>query len=550
MTLRDEARDGGADGGALGEGFPAIDDQRWRTRVGEELRGAPFESLVSTLPGGIEVQPLYHQRPWGDGEAPQALPGVSPFVRGARPAGESGAWLRCARVAAPDLDAAKVALAADLRGGCDGLWLRLDIPASPPAELPVGAVEHVGGGDEPRSDGIPIGTPEALAALLADVDLERVAIFLDAGAGSLAGAGFALQVLRLRGAESGEARLFLGIDPIGELAAEGALPDTLDRCEAAMAALATHCAAELPRSRAVTVSALPWHDAGATPAQELGWAFAALVRSLRRMEEAGLDVETAAGQIVLRVAVGRDFFLGIAKLRALRRLWAKLLAACGAADPPAPFVHAVSSDFALTRRDPWTNLLRVTTEVFAAVTGGADAITAAPYDRLLRSADDPAGSRLGRRIARNTQHVLSEEAHLGRVADPAGGSYYLETLTDELARAAWDEMRRVEASGGIAEHLRSGRLGEEAEAAWRARRRVLVEGNEAVLGVSVYSPPEGERAEELDADGGRRSPSSRRTRGILAGEVLEPLPRHRLAEPFEDEGVAPPAGAGTAEESA
>jgi len=526
----------------------AVSYEEWRARVEQELRGAPFDSLVSTLRGGIEIQPLYHERPWGGGEDPRGRPGAAPFVRGARPAGEAGGWLRCTRIGGGDPEAAKEALAADLRGGCDAAWLELDVRPRRQDELLTAVRERMVRGAEAGAEGIPIDSPEALAALIAGVDLERVALFLDAGAGSPTAAAFAFQALRLRAADRERARLFLGIDPIGALAAAGARAEPLEEREAEMAGFAVQCAAELPRSRAVTVSALPWHEAGATPAQELGWTAATLVRYLRRMVEEALDVLEAAEQVTFRIAVGRDLFLGIAKLRALRWLWTKVLAAGGVAAPPPPFVHAVSSDLALTRRDPWTNLLRVTTEVFAAVAGGADAITAAAYDRLLRSADEPAGSRLGRRLARNTQHVLSEEAHLGRVADPAGGSYYLETLTEELARAAWREMRRVEAAGGIAEHVRSGRLREEAETAWRERRAALVDGSDTVLGVSVYAPPDGEGAEEPEAAvGGRRHPA--RGRGIVAG-VLEPLPRHRLAEPFEDDGVAPPAGARTAEEPA
>jgi methylmalonyl-CoA mutase len=533
MTERDEARNGGAHGDARGERFAPVGYEEWRARVEEELRGAPFERLVSTLPGGIDVQPLYHERPWGEGDDPRGLPGTAPFVRGGRPAGEAGAWLRCARIDAPDPEAAKTALAADLRGGCDALWLELDVFPRPDA--------GIGGG-------IPISSPKALAALLREVDLERVALFLDAGVGSLDAAALVFDLLGMRRADRGRVALFLGVDPIGALAADGASTEPLEDFEPWMTALAVRCAATLPRSRAIGVSALPWHEAGATPAQELGWAVATLVRYLRRMEEAGLGAEAAAGQVELRVAVGRDLFLGIAKLRSLRLLWAKLLGVCGVVNPPPPFLHAVSSDRALARRDPFTNMLRVTTEVFAAVVGGADAITAVPYDRLLPSAGGPAGSRLGRRIARNTQHVLAEEAHVGRVADPAGGSYYLETLTEELARAAWDELRRVEAAGGIAEHLRSGRLREEAEAAWQEQRRALVAGAEPVLGVSLYPPPADERAEE--ADGGRRPQVSRRAEGVLAGEFVGPLPRHRLAEPFEDEGVAPPAAAGAAEKPA
>ncbi len=562
MTERDEARNDGVDG----SGFIPIRYEEWRARVEEELRGAPFERLVSTLPGGIEIQPLYHRRPWGEGDDPRGLPGAAPFVRGARPAGEAGAWLRSARIDAPDPEAAKAAVAAELRGGCDALWLELDVFARPDAGI--GTAESIGRpGDDPgalaagggsssgaagRGDsgagadgeraesGIRIRSPQALAALLREVDLERIALFLAAGLGSHDAAVLVFDLLRSRGADRGRVRLFLGIDPIGELAADGALTEPLEDCESWMAVIAARCAATLARSRAVAVSALPWHEAGATIPQELGWALATLVRYLRRMEAAGLQLDTAARQIELRLAVDRDLFLGIAKLRAMRRLWTKLLGACGLDEPPPPFVHAVSSELALTRRDPFTNMLRVTTEAFAAVAGGADAITAASYDRLLPSAEQPAGWGLGRRVARNTHHVLAEEAHLGKVADPAGGSYYLETLTEELARRAWDELRRIEAAGGIAEHLRSGRLRAAAEAAWRERREALIAGAEPVLGVSVYPPPGAPAAGPPGAAERARRPP--RTAGIVAGETVGALPRHRLAEPFEDEGVAPPAG--------
>lgn len=524
--------------GELGAPFPRVGPDQWRARVERELRGAPFEGLVSTLPGGLEVEPLYWRRPWGEGDDPRGLPGAAPYVRGSRPAGEAGGWLRCARIDAPGLEAAKAALAAELRGGCDALWLDLDVLAA--LGDGTGAAEAV----EPA--GVPVGSPEQLGALLADVDLDRIALLLDAGVGSLPAAGFLLHTLRRRGADLTRHRSFFGIDPIAALAAGGALYSPLEDSELSMAAIAACCVAELPGSRAVTVSARPWHEAGATAVQELGWALATAARYLRRLEEAGLEIEQAAGQIALRVAVGRDLFAGIAKLRALRWLWAKLLAACGVSDPPPPFVHAVSSDLSLARRDPWTNVLRVTSEVFAAAVGGADAITGAPYDRLLSSGDEPAGSRLGRRVARNTQHVLAEEAHLGEVADPAGGSYYLETLTEALARAAWGEMRRVEAAGGIAEHLRSGRLREEAEAAWRERREAVLDGSEPVLGVSVYPPRAGET--DPETAGAPRVRTWRLAEETFVGERTEPLPRHRLAEPFEDEGETPLAAGGATEE--
>lgn len=542
MSDRDQAPAGG---GSSAASSAAVSYQRWRERVDDELRGAPFDSLVSVLPGGIPVQPLYHERPWGKGEHPRGVAGRAPYMRDALPSGEDG-WLRCTRIDAPDLGAAKAALAADLRGGCDAVWLVIDVEAG-----------SAGRRNGPPVAGVPLASAEQLRSFLKGVDLDRVAVFLDANRGSWFGPRPLRERMDEDDSDDPTPPHCLGLDPIAELATQGRLERPLVDCERTMALLAATCLALTPYTRAVTVSAVPWHEAGATPVQELGWTIATVARYLRRMEESGLgfEPEDAAYQIALRIAPGRDLFLGIAKLRALRLLWTKLFVACGCDRPPRPFIHAVSSDFALTRCDPWNNLLRVTGEVFAAVAGGADAITAAPYDRLLSSAVEPAGSRLGRRVARNLQHVLAEEAHLGKVADPAGGSYYLETLTEELARRAWDEMRRIEGPGGIGEHLLSGRLRAEAEAAWRERRQAVIEGREPVLGVSVHPPPAGTEPQatlmKLEPGGRGSAPRSRASRrspaGVaahLGGERIEPLPRHRLAEPFEDEATAPPAARG------
>jgi methylmalonyl-CoA mutase len=194
--------------------------------------------------------------------------------------------------------------------------------------------------------------------------------------------------------------------------------------------------------RAAVVDGTAVHDRGASDVQELGYAMAVLAGALRTLTGAGFGVADAASLLDLRLAATDEQFVTIAKLRAARRLWARLLELSGVEGPAPVRIHVVTSRPMLSVRDPWVNMLRTTVAAFAAGVGGADAITVVPFDSPLGAPD-----AFGRRIARNTSHLLMSESHLGRVADPAGGSYAVEKLTDALALAAWEELGRIESDG-------------------------------------------------------------------------------------------------------
>lgn len=194
----------------------------------------------------------------------------------------------------------------------------------------------------------------------------------------------------------------------------------------------------------VVASGLPVHEQGASDAQELGVAIAAGVTALRTLTDAGFSVDEAAGVIEFRLAVTDEQFPSIAKLRAARRLWARVLEASGASDPRM-LQHAVTSRPQMSKYDPWVNMLRGTVAAFAAGAGGAESVTVIPFDEPLGLPD-----ALGRRVARNTSSLLISESHVARVADPAGGSYAVEKLTDDLALAGWAELQKIEAAGGLA----------------------------------------------------------------------------------------------------
>ncbi|HEX4449438.1 MAG TPA: methylmalonyl-CoA mutase family protein [Kofleriaceae bacterium] len=234
-------------------------------------------------------------------------------------------------------------------------------------------------------------------------------------------------------------------------------------------------------SRPMRVSTLAHHAAGADSADELAFALSTTVAYLRGMTTGPVDLNGAASQLWFQIAVGRDTFGELCKLRALRVLAAKLFAASSitAAIPP---IHAVTSSRTQAARDPWVNLLRVTTEVFAAAIGGADLVTPLPFDTELA---EP--SALGRRVARNTALVLRDESYLGRVIDAAGGSYYIESRTDALAREAWQRFRAIERDGGIAKLVATGALQARLDASWKSRAAAIATRKEPVLGVSEFA---------------------------------------------------------------
>ncbi|KAB2975611.1 methylmalonyl-CoA mutase [Streptomyces sp. SS1-1] len=437
------------DGLSLAAEFPDATHEQWRhlvegvlRKAGKDVSGTAAEDALSTaLEDGMRSRPLYTAR---DAAPDPGLPGFAPFVRGGRPEGNTaGGW----DVRQRHTTAADGVVLADLENGVTSLWLVLG------------------------EAGIPVSS---LRGALDGVYLDLAPVVLDAGADTEAAAHALLALYDERGVAKDAARGNLGADPLGHEARTGtSLPF------APAAALARRCAEEYPGLRALTVDALPYHEAGGSAAQELGASLATGVAYLRELTEAGLTVEQAAAQLEFRYAATADQFLTIAKLRAARRLWARVTEVSGATS--AQVQHAVTSPVMMTRRDPWVNMLRTTVATLAAGVGGADSVTVLPFDHALGLPD-----AFARRIARNTSTILIEESHLARVIDPAGGSWYVERLTDELAHAGWEFFQRIERAGGQAAALRSGRLGDDLAATWEARTGKLAKRREPVTGVSEF----------------------------------------------------------------
>lgn len=491
--------------------FDAVTHEAWKAQAAAELKGAPFEKrLVTRTYEGVDIQPLYVDADWPHAKAASGFSGMPPMTRGGRPLSTV--------VVAPDVrqerreplvEDVNAALLDDLIHGAGSVLLRLDV-----------AGRHGLDADDPRAtglvgrDGVSVSTVDDLDRVFQGVHLEMITVALEAGAAFSPAASLLMALWERRGLPREQARGAFNADPLAVLARDGSLPTTLDAAMSRLASLAVFAASAYPQCTAIRVGTAPYHHAGATATQDLAFSMATGVAYLRALTAAGMPIAAATRQMVFSYALGTNQFLAIAKLRAARRLWARIVQASGGA-PVAQrmLMHARPSKRVLTHRDPWVNILRNSACCFAACVAGADIITSTPFDDAIQTP-----TALSRRIARNTPTILTEESHLTRVADTAGGSWYLERLTDDLAEKAWAMFQDIERRGGMADALTSGWVQAEIDAALAPRSRNLAVRQDAVLGVTEFANPH-EPKVALPAPDPR----------AVAAEATARLIRHRAA---------------------
>ena len=477
---------------ALFAAFDRASYDDWLEAARASLRGRPLESIVSATYEGIDIEPLPHADNAGASTAADSLPGQYPYLRGAHAAGyRVRPWLIANEIdiAAPaDFNAAlKTALANGQTAITIGQSLRLD-------------------------------DADDLRTALAGIDLRRYPLFIGDGRR-------APEIYRLLREALGEGDLrrltgCVGYDPLGAAADSGRVPaDSLD-------ALAAHVArvdAGSPELGSVTVDTSPYHEAGANAVQELAIALATGVSYLRELGGRGLAAELVAGKLHVSLGIGENFFMEVAKFRAIKSLWAQVLRAFGvSAEAQRIRLHARGGLRNLTRRDRHVNMLRLTSEALAAAFGGVDSICLPAFDTPAGASDD-----LSRRLSRNIQLILQEEAQLTRLIDPAGGAWHVDALTDQLAHKAWARFQDIEADGGMLAALQSGAIQAEIEAVAERRRHDLATGEKVLVGANAYVNED----EPLPHLRSRKSATS--SEATAASIRVTPLKPLRLAEAFE-----------------
>ena len=325
-------------------------------------------------------------------------------------------------------------------------------------------------------------TVEDMHVLLTGLDLAKFPLYVYAGANAVPLLALVAAARRASGEDMAEVRGIVGADPIGALAADGKLPASLDAHYDSLAAAARWATVNAPHLRTVFVRSDVYSNGGANDVQEVASVLATATAYLRALCERGLTIDEAASQIAFAFSMGANFFLQIAKLRAVRPLWAQIVGAFGgSAEAQKMRIHARPALFFKTIYDPYVNMLRNTTEIFSGVVGGIDSFESAPFDEPIRKGDE-----FSRRIARNVQIMLQEEFGLLQPIDPAGGSWAVETLTRQMKEKIWAEFQRIEKEGGIIAALRAGSLQESVAAVLAARFKNADLRRDRIVGNNMY----------------------------------------------------------------
>ena len=471
---------------SLARDFPAAGQSDWEALVQQALKGAPLSTLQSRTYDGIVLEPLYARAP--DAKPIAGRQGGSP-------------WRVVQRVDLPDPVAANKQVLEDLNNGVNGLNLVF-----------AGAVGDYGYALPP--------TPDAIAQALEGVHLDAgISIDLDLGSACKDTALMLANLVRTRGTPPGDTEIRFGFAPLSVLAANGWNAAPWPTLGPIFAALVTELKEQGFAGPFAVGDGRPVHAAGGSEAQELAFALSAAVAYLRALESGGMSLEDARDAIFFRLAVDQDQLLNVAKLRALRKLWARIQDACGLEARPS-YVAAETAWRMLTKRDPHGNIVRGTIAALAAAVGGADAITVLPFSAALGVPES-----FARRIARNTQSILIEESNLHRVTDPAGGAGAIEALTAQFCDSAWQFFQQIEAAGGAAEALERGLIQGEVAKVREERAQRIATRRDPIIGTSDF-PYLGEPAAPLFAPAAARGDAG-------ATSMVEPLRRMRVAEPFE-----------------
>ena len=480
----------------LFEQFPPVSATEWMEKITADLKGADFtRKLVWKTRDGLSVMPFYRQEDLDTLPHSNLLPGDFPFVRGVAVKGNN--WFIRQDITVTDYKAANAKALDILMRGITSLGFVIADSQT--------------------------ATPETVAQLLKDIHPESIEISF-----SIAGRAKELVAalkgyLRSSGADLKQVSITVSADPLGRLAANGKLCVPVDQGLDYLAGLVSD-AAETPGIKCVEPSGTLFSNAGAGPVAELAYTLSLGNEYMAALTGRGIDPDTAAGAFRFTLAIGPDFFPETAKLRAARMLWAEIVSAYGTKEPGSALmhIHSVTGRWNKTLYDPYVNMLRTQTEAMSAVLGGAESVTVEPFDTVFRTASD-----FSERIARNQQLLLMEEAHLGKIADPGAGSYYIEELTSMTAREAWKLFLEIENEGGFLAALRKGMIQQRISEAAATRKADMAKRKEVLLGTNQY--PDFREKKSPEHDPGKLF----KEYAASADEEVRPILPARGADEFE-----------------
>ncbi|MDR1667345.1 MAG: methylmalonyl-CoA mutase family protein [Bacteroidales bacterium] len=477
--------------------FPPVSAEQWEEQIAIDLKGADYDKkLVWRTAEGIAVRPYYRSEHLAGLEYLDAVPASFPYVRG-KQQDTSGRW--------------RVRQDIGVKEGQESVSNIKALDA-----LAKGADEigfSICGREKIREVNVP--------ALLAGICSGAHPVHFYAGISALPVLESFLKDAETKKSGRNGVKGAVFFDPLGRLAYSGSFYGKSE-FPLDMILQLFETAKDTKDFKLIGVEAAHFQNAGATLVQELAYALSMGAEYLTRLTDAGLKAEEVAGRIQFKFAIGSNYFMEIAKIRAMRLLWANIVKAYTPKEEAAcATIHAETADWNITVYDPYVNLLRSTSETMSAAIAGVDSMTVQPFDSAFRRPD-----ALSERIARNQQIILQEEAGFGKIVDPAAGSYYVENLTASMADHAWKLFLETDDKGGYLEAMKAGLIQAQVEESAAKRRAAVASRKEILLGTNQYANLKEEMKDRL-GDAGCCSDAGN------AVKIVPPLKLFRLGEPFE-----------------
>ncbi|WLR49710.1 acyl-CoA mutase large subunit family protein [Bacillus tianshenii] len=462
---------------SLFSGFPVPSDEEWKETAEKSLKGKPLEKLNTNTYEGIQLKPIYRKSDVEGIPHLKEFPGEGNYVRGASHLGYvASPWKIGQEIYAETPELFNERLLHDLQRG----QTMVNVPFDEAVKQGLDASEA--NGADLGFNGMSFSNVEDWKTALKDVELQGVPMYLQGGYSTPFILASLLSYAKNEGVPFEELEVFGGFDYLGLVAETGKAPISFERALDLQAQAAVWADKNAKKIRTVAVQGEPYAQAGASAVQELSFAIAAGVDVIRGLLKHGLDIDQAAKQMYFSFAIGSNVFMEIGKLRAAKMVWAKIIEAFGGSEEAQKmYIHGRTSTFTKTKCDPYVNMLRTTTEAFAGAVGGVNSMHVSPFDEPLRKPDN-----FSRRIARNTQVILQEESHLNKVVDPAGGSWYVETLTDKIAEKTWELFTKVEQEGGMYKALQNGFVQENIAQTAQQKRQDVESRKARIVGTNMY----------------------------------------------------------------
>src|SRR4249919_3090214 len=459
--------------------FPKKTLADWEKLAAKELRDKPLESLDWTTPEGIVVRPLYTAADLEGLETLGALPGFPPFTRGPKATMYTGRpWTVRQYAGFSTAEESNKFYRANLAAGQMGLSVAFDL-----------ATHRGYDSDHPRvvgdvgKAGVAIDSVEDMKVLFDGIPLDRMSVSMTMNGAVLPVLAGYIVAAEEQGVGQEQLQGTIQNDILKEFMVRNTYIYPPEPSMRIVADIIEYTARKMPKFNSISISGYHMQEAGANQALELAFTLADGMEYVKAAVARGLDVDEFAGRLSFFWAIGMNFYLEIAKMRAARLLWCRIMKGFGAKKDKSLMLrtHCQTSGWSLTEQDPYNNVVRTTVEAMAAVFGGTQSLHTNSFDEAIALP-----SEFSSRIARNTQLILQEETHITHVVDPWAGSYLMESLTQQMADKAWAIIEEVDAMGGMTQAVDSGWAKLKIEASAAEKQARIDSGKDVIVGVNKY----------------------------------------------------------------